>query len=171
MGVALCLRFDDDTTAAVRRIWDELALQGVSSDMIETGYPPHLTLALTNDTAGLPEPADLLIELAGMPTQITVGEPRIFAGTEIVYLSCEAAPELLSFHSQIVSAFPTDSIHEHYSVGTWTPHVSLQLRGDVERSLALVRRLWIDRAAAPAYLDLITFPPIAVIRSVKVGAA
>jgi hypothetical protein len=112
----------------------------------------------------------LLLDVTGTPTQIMLGEPRTFAGTEIVYLSCEAAPDLLSFHSRLASALPTDSIHEHYRVGTWTPHVALQIRGDVERSLALVRRLWTGKVATPAHLDLVSFPPIVVTQSVKVGA-
>jgi hypothetical protein len=169
VGVAFCLRFDDVTTAAVRRIWDELASRGISSDMIEAGYPPHLTLPLTDDMASPTGAADLLGVVTGVPAKIVLGEPRVFAGTEVVYLSCETTPDLVALHSQLASAFPADRIHEYYRLGMWTPHVGLQLKGDVERSLAVARRLWRATAATPAHLDLVTFPPIAVVQTVKVG--
>lgn len=172
MSVALCLRLDRTATQAVERIWQELAASGVSTDMLELGYPPHLTLVVTNDDA---QAETLEFELKRIASEaaagITLGEPRTFPQSEVVYLSCEGDLAPL-FHLQrlVAACMPDNLLHEHYRSTTWTPHVTLQTTGDAKRAMALASDLW--RGPLPAtfaQIDVVRFPPVQILASVALA--
>jgi 2'-5' RNA ligase len=141
MALALCLRFDRDTTAAVERLWRALAEAGVSSDMLELGYPPHLTLIVAGIEADVANLARSLSRLAGhVPEQIELGEPRAFPNSDVVYLACRS--NLRELQLQVAALVPSDILHEHYRPDIWTPHVTLQTRGDAALAVAIAGDHW-----------------------------
>lgn len=170
MGAALCLRFGHTTAQAIERIWQDLANANVSTDMLRQGYPPHLTLLLMDDAAPAAAFVPELERLSLVaPPSLTLGEPRHFPQSEVVYLSC-AGDLVALFELQRLAAnvVPLDAIHEHYRPGAWTPHVTLQTTGDTARSLEIARANWRSpHVATPAALDALTFSPIEVVGSVS----
>ena len=116
MGVALCLRFDRQTTEKVEGLWRELADAGMSSDMLGLGYPPHLTLVMTNDDVSAGDVASWPAGLAGhVPEVVRLGAARSFPGTQVVYLNCEGDLAALRHLQRVAAdAVPADAIHEHY---------------------------------------------------------
>jgi 2'-5' RNA ligase len=167
MDFALCLRFDRDTTEAVERVWRSLAEAGVSSDMLELGYPPHLTLIVASDEADVANLARSLPRFAGhVPEQIELGGPRAFPNSDVAYLTCGS--NLKELQRQVAALVPSDIVHEHYRSDIWTPHVTLQTRGDATRAVAIAAEHWQPLEAVPVALDLVSFPPVAVHTSVPI---
>lgn len=168
MSFALCLRFDRDTTETVEQIWRALEQARVSSDMLELGYPPHLTLIVTSDEADVGDLVRSLTMLASrVPATVELGEARMFEASEVAYLACNG--ELADLQRRAAELVPSGTLHEHYRPGAWTPHVTLQTRGDAARAVAVAGEHWQPRLAVPVALDLVAFPPVAVHASVAIG--
>ena len=58
-GYAVELSFDPRTEAAVRRVWDDLAREGVNDFMSGFGSHPHISLAVFDELTGTTRPTDL----------------------------------------------------------------------------------------------------------------
>tara|TARA_R110002124_G_scaffold36451_16_gene117500 strand:- start:3111 stop:3668 length:558 start_codon:yes stop_codon:yes gene_type:complete len=168
VGYAVCLRLDSKSEGAVTALWQAMVDNGGSDEMLRLGYPPHLSLAVLD---GDPEPAT--VEGAFKTLQQTetlnvkLGGARCFEGTEIVWLAVDGGDALKQLHDRSLAQLPVSLVREHYRVGQWTPHVTLQLAGDVNGALALASSLWGEpRPAEFVGLDLVQFPPVAVRGSV-----
>lgn len=163
MAIAVCLRFDEQTEALVEQLW-----RALGSDMLQLGYPPHLTLVVVSDEVDLGVLLHALPRIAShVPASVELGEPRMFPGTEVIYLPCSG--ELRPLHKLVADLVPRDLVHEHYRPETWTPHVTLQTKGDAGRTLALAAVEWRACDAVPVALDLLSFPPVAVYASLSIG--
>jgi 2'-5' RNA ligase len=165
MALALSLLFDAETTAAVRRLWRALAVAGISSDMLDLGYPPHMTLLVMDDEqlATLLTPA--LAKLSTLaPSSLRLGGVSTFAQTEVVYLGCDGdETQLRELHRLAAVLLSEESVRPHYRPRSWTPHVTLQTAGDASRALNLMRSRWqAGRIAVPVRLELATFVPVHV---------
>jgi 2'-5' RNA ligase len=167
MSLALCLRFDRQTSEAIERIWHALAEASVSSDMLQLGYAPHLTLVVAEEASAI-DFAPTMAQIAEhVPASILLGEARSFPGSQVVYLSSDA--DLSDLQRLATAPLPPSSLHEHYRSGAWTPHVTLQTHGETDRALSVVQENWRPLAAIPVALDLITFPPVGVRSTVDLG--
>jgi 2'-5' RNA ligase len=162
-AIAVCLRFDEQTTGLVEQIWRSLG-----SDMLDLGYPPHLTLIIANDYAEVGDLVQALPRIAGrVPALVELGNPRAFPNSEVTYLPCSG--DLSALHQLVADLVPFHTLHEHYRPETWTPHVTLQTRGNTGRALDVAGDGWLGLDAVPVALELITFPPVAVHSSLSVG--
>jgi 2'-5' RNA ligase len=165
MALALNLLFEAETTAAVRQLWQELADAGISSDMLDLSYPPHMTLLVTDDEQLATSLTPALASLSPLvPSSLRLGEVNNFAPTEVVYLGCDGdLTQLHELHRLAAVLLPEDSLRPHYRPRSWTPHVTLQTVGDASRALKLMRNRWqAGRTAVPVRLELATFVPVQV---------
>lgn len=173
MPVALSLHFDPATTDAVRSVWRALAAAGASQDMLELGYPPHLTLIVAEDERHAPMLASALPQLASLvPPVLALGEVRQFAGTSVTWLSCTSdRGGLGALHAAAADALPIEAVQPHYRVGTWTPHVTLALDGVAEMLLRIARAAWTPRhEVMPTRLEIARFPPPVAVAGVALPA-
>lgn len=165
MALALNLLFESETSGAVRRLWQELADTRISSDMLDLGYPPHLTLLVSDDEQ---HAASLALSLATLtplaPASLRLGDVSIFAQTDVVYLGCDGdLSALRNLHRSAAALLPEESIRPYYRPANWTPHVTLQTVGDASRALNLARGRWQPgRVAALTQLELATFLPVRI---------
>jgi len=172
MTFAYCLRFDQGTEAAIGALWQVLVAGGGGDDMLQLGYAPHLTLATLD---GAPSQAVLAAAFEGVSDlsafDLTLGGIEVFAGTAIVWLAPAGTPTLAALHDRLLSLLPGALLGEHYRTGQWTPHVTLQMRGDAELAIALSRAAWPGEVSARVVaLELVQFPPVTVLRSQRLAA-
>lgn len=171
MAYAFCLRFDAETEAAVVSVWHALAEGGVGDDMLRLGYPPHLSLAVLDD-----EPPLAVVEGAfeavtdASAFRVQLGGVGRFPGTPILWLAADGGAVLGDLHRRLLGHLPVQQVREHYRAGAWVPHVTLQMEGDADRALAIGGALWPEaRPARVIRLDLVQFPPVAVLRSMALA--
>lgn len=161
MALAVNLLFEPETTRAVAGIWAALASEGVTRDMIELDYPPHVTLVVVDDEALEPRLRSALalgLNRARMP--MSLGPIRRFDNTTICWLAADG-PGLLDLHAAVANTVPPTAIREHYRPGQWVPHMTLQTQGDSEAGAAIARGIWPDRRSAMAVrLDICSFLPV-----------
>lgn len=165
MALALNLLFEPEISATVQRLWQALADAGISSDMLDLGYPPHMTLLVMDDERHAASLAASLSKFAPFaPSSLRLGGVDTFAQTEVVYLTCDGDQTALrSLHRVAAALLPEDSIRPYYRMENWTPHITLQTVGDASRALNLARGRWqAGRAATLTRLELATFVPVIV---------
>lgn len=143
-ALSVCLLLDDDSSAAVRALWQRLAEDGLPSLATYTHgrHVPHLTLASLGDAA----PADVVAAVAQCPAGPTA--VVLQALTAFTRSRCSLAPaptsELLGQHRSVHGALTAAGLqpHRHYAPGRWLPHVALAPRLPVDRLSALARRAY-----------------------------
>jgi hypothetical protein len=127
------LIFDDDTDAAVRRLWHDLAAAGLPS---QAGHRsptnrPHVTLTVAEDMADAVD--DALGPLLGLlPLPGLIGAPMLFGGRTVTLVRLLVpSVELLELHREVDRVCrphtPTGPL-PHAAPGQWTPHVTLGRR-------------------------------------------
>jgi hypothetical protein len=127
------LLFDDDTDAAMRRIWAELTDAGVRSLASSTSPSnrPHATLSVADHMDDAVNDA-LSPLLRSLPLPCTIGAPMLFGSGPftLVRLLIPSA-ELLALQADVhalclphMSSGPLP----HGAPGHWTPHVTLARR-------------------------------------------
>ena len=169
MALALSLLFDGATSKAVRAVWEDLAARGISTSMVDLGYPPHATLIVVEDEALAPALDRALPDLATMGRlSLTLGPPTRFDGTDVVHLGL-SGEGLAAIHEASAALVPHATIHPHYRVGHWTPHVTLQTAGHAEAALERAGALWSQpMAARTTAIELVRFSPIVTLRRLGV---
>jgi 2'-5' RNA ligase len=160
MALALALLFDDEATAAVERIWSELAAAGISRDMLDLGYPPHLTLTVVEDEARRPQLETAMGRVATLvPEQLGLAAATVFPGTTVTYLAVDG--DLQPVHKAATARIGRDDVRVHYRSEDWTPHVTLQTTGDAAAGLQMAKESWrVRQAVRPVRLELVSFPPV-----------
>lgn len=161
MALAVNLLFDVETTRAVAGIWAALAAEGVSRDMIDLDYPPHVTLVVVDDEALEPQLRAALALGEGRPAMsMTLGPVRRFDKTTICWLAAEGEG-LLDLHAAVADTVPAAAIRAHYRPGQWVPHMTLQTQGDPDVGTAVARAIWpVERPAVAVRLDMCRFLPV-----------
>ncbi|WP_417308162.1 2'-5' RNA ligase family protein [Devosia sp.] len=169
MALALSVRFDAATSAVVAEVWAAFDQHGISSDMVQLGYPAHVSLLVLDDESLAGELSEGLASLAGkVPASVTLGDVRQFPGTSVVWLECLG--ELTGLHDAAAAMVPSQKIWPHYRKGSWTPHVTLQVDGDVSRAMDFATANWHPgRTAYPTLLELASFPPVVVLESLALN--
>jgi len=167
MALALSLVFEDEAVTNVRALWQALADADISRDMLDLGYPPHLTLVVADDDGAEAAMRRALQLGHGRDVSIRLGGVNRFAGTPIVWLACDGGEALTSLHTAIAAQLPLDAIRPYYRPGQWTPHMTLQTVGNAEAALLLAGNLWDTRPLLRATrLELASFLPVQLLESV-----
>jgi 2'-5' RNA ligase superfamily len=146
------LLLDDDSDAAVRRIWAKLADADLPS-LAATRSPtnrPHISTVVAERIN--PAVDSQLRELAQrLPLPCVLGAPLLFGGARFTVARLVVpSAELLALHADVHNAcLPHLSPRPmaHTEPAAWTPHVTLCRRMDpvqLARALTVVRRLTKD---------------------------
>jgi 2'-5' RNA ligase len=123
------LVFDDNTEAAVRRIWDELAGAGIPSQA--PASRPHVTLAVAESISN--EVDELLGPVRErLPLSALIGAPVLFGRTSAVFARLLVpTSELLALHAEVhrlCGPHLTPAPMANCLPGQWTAHVTLARR-------------------------------------------
>ncbi len=146
------LLFDDETDAAMRRIWDDLSDAGVRSLASSTSpnNRPHVTLSVAEHMADAVDVA--LRPLLGMlPLRCTIGAPMLFgAGPFTLVRLLIPSAELLRLQAEVHAVclpHMTPGPLPHADPGGWTPHVTMarRVRPDKLADALSLRRMSRDR--------------------------
>jgi len=128
MSFALYLSLDERTSFVVREVWNHLFRTGPSGASVDTGTPPHVTLAGCDvlDVAAFgPELAKFAAETK--PLQIAFGAIGFFPSSGTLFLAPVVTAELLEVHSRLQSAIArhcSDAL-SYCAPGHWIPHCTL----------------------------------------------
>jgi 2'-5' RNA ligase len=123
------LVFDPDTEAAIRRIWEALAIAGIPSQA--PASRPHVTMAVAERID--PAVDELLRPLARrLPLDAAIGAPVLFGRANVVFARLIVPTgELLALHAEVhrVCGPHLDPAPMSNSLpGQWTAHVTLARR-------------------------------------------
>ncbi|MCK0089836.1 2'-5' RNA ligase family protein [Rhodococcus sp. HNM0563] len=131
MALAVCLLFDADTDRAVRRLWERLEDDGISTLLTHTHcrHVPHLSYAVlrTYDTGRLLAALDALP--AADPIPLRFDAVGLFRRGRACLIPAPTA-DLLVRQELVVRAVESTGaeLHRHYRPRSWTPHCSLSPR-------------------------------------------
>lgn len=123
------LVFDRDTEAAIRRIWDDLAVAGIPSQA--PAGRPHVTLAVAERIdSGVDE---LLRPVAQrLPVSCAIGAPVLFGRANVVFARLIVPTgDLLALHAEVhrqCDAYVAPAPMSNSLPGQWTAHVTLARR-------------------------------------------
>ncbi len=161
MALAISLLFDAETDRAVRHIWQVLADSGICRTMLDMDYAPHLSLVVTDDESLEGPLSDALTAWTEGALSIDLRPARSFPDTSIGWLAGDGGDSLMRLHALIAATVPLESIRPHYRPGQWTPHVTLQMTGDVKAGVAMARELWPPACPPQAVgIELARFMPV-----------
>ena len=153
------LLFDDETDAAMRRVWDDLADAGVRSLASSTSPSnrPHVTLTVAEHMDEAVND-DLRSLLAMLPLPCTIGAPMLFGRGPftLVRLLIPSAGLLAlqtGVHEECLPYMSPGPL-PHADPGHWTPHVTLarRLAPDKLADALSLRRVSRDRRATAVAL-------------------
>lgn len=146
------LLFDDETDAAIRRVWDDLSDVGVRSLAASTSPSnrPHVTLSVAEHIDDAVH--DALRPLLGMlPLPCTIGAPMLFGrGPFTLVRLLIPSVELLALQAEVHTAclpHMSPGPLPHADPGRWTPHVTMARRVAPEKlaDALTLRRMSRDR--------------------------
>jgi len=128
MSFAFELHFDEQTEAAVRSAWANLAAQGC--DTSRNGVAPHVTLAIASafDESSL-GPKLAAFTATHPPLPVTFGSVESFP-SGVLYLAPIATPALKAIHRDFHARFrpfPSARNSHYYTPGQWVPHCTLAM--------------------------------------------
>ncbi|MGE2834548.1 2'-5' RNA ligase family protein [Mycobacterium sp. SMC-4] len=128
------LLFDDDTEAAVRQVWQDLADAGIRSLAGHTSPTnrPHVTLTVSEHLDDAVDES-LRTLLSRLPLPCMIGAPMLFGSPRALTLVRLLVPsaELLDLHAEthrVARPYMPNGPLPHADPGRWTPHVTLARR-------------------------------------------
>jgi 2'-5' RNA ligase len=149
------LLFDDETDAAMRRVWDDLTQVGVRSLASSTSPTnrPHVTLTVAEHMDDAVNDA-LRPLLEKLPLPCTIGAPMLFGrGPFTLVRLLIPSTDLLALqeavHDVCLPHMPSGPL-PHADPGQWTPHVTMARRVRAENlaDALSAQRLSRDRRGA-----------------------
>lgn len=158
--------FDEDTDAAIRRLWQVIEDAGLLSTIPALNYPPHLTLAACDDM-------DFDGLRARLPPFVASHPPMVvqFSGLgffhgriPVVYLTVTVTHALLDLHSSFDQTARPYLLNpnSYYWPDTWVPHITLAQEFPPETTGAIVNALLrrpLPKIGLLRELALVDFPP------------
>jgi hypothetical protein len=146
------LLFDDDTDAAMRRIWDDLSDAGVRSLAASTSPSsrPLVTLAVAEHMDDAVNDA-LRPLLRLLPLRCTIGAPMVFGnGPFTLVRLLIPSVELLALQAEVHAVclpHMSPGPLPHADPGQWTPHLTMarRVRSDKLATALSLRRMARDR--------------------------
>lgn len=173
MPLAVALRLDDAAAAPIAAMWRALADSGVDDGCLRLGYPPHVTLAVWPDGAAV-GPLDAAVARFGAEwgaSPVEFAGFGVFPGAPaVVWAAPVVTGALLARQAALVAAVPGAPPEAHWRPGCWVPHTTLGRADALGRAMGVLAPFWpgpfsgrLDR------LELVRFPPVAVLRSLSLG--
>ena len=161
MALAVSLLLDAATAGAVEALWARLAEAGISTSMVDLGYPPHLTLTVIEDESLAAVLQRQLAQRAwGYALDLTIGPVDRFDGTDIVWLA-GAGDSLRALQEEVCGLVLLEQIDPHYRPDSWVPHVTLQSSGAGGAARLLAEGDWKAGVKAKAVaVELARFRPV-----------
>lgn len=145
MTCGAAFKFDVETDAAIRGLWDEIAAAGLPSNMLQLNYPPHLSLLLCEDIDMIGVRRVLPEFLATQPPlPLTFPALGVFPGEEgVIYLAPTVSQAMLDFHTRLWALLEPFAIQASplYRPGVWVPHVTLDLDINLAEAAAVIEVL------------------------------
>ena len=170
--LAIGMYLDSDSEAAIRDIWKDLAEAGVTSYMLDSGDPPHVTLAICNELDTEEFEARLRSfakELS--PFAVTLSNVGIFP-RGVVFLAPTVTHKLLDIHSYF-HRFVRDVSEpswENYLLGRWVPHCTLAMDLDpnlVPKAVEICGRASLPMRGQIVEIGVVEFRPVVQLFSFK----
>lgn len=135
MPYTLELHFDKETDQKIREIWHALARDCNETYMQQSGFPPHLTLALYSDELDAKsfETIAKKYQNTFISIPITFSNIGLFKSDNDVSfcLTPCISNQLIELHTQLhldLASFSTAALSSHYNTGSWTPHCTLTMQ-------------------------------------------
>ena len=175
MPYAITLTLDDRGADRVRKLWRSIDESGLAKSTANLKYAPHVTLTRHGDLDTLAT-SDLLESFAAGLPALTLRIDRLAAferPAPVLFLGIHDNTELKAFHARLASLVAATKPDEQTKPDQWVPHVTLtagmpagRKRGELE---ALVAKLFQPFDARLDHLDLVRFPPVAIVNSIALG--
>jgi len=167
MPYAVEMFFNSECEAAIRRIWHDLADNGVESVLLDIRSRPHLTLGVFSGLQ-LDEMCDGLEgyarEIAPFPVSFSsIGVFAIERG--IVFLAAGATPTLLEVHNTFYRRFGDfgSGAWRIYLPGRWVPHSTIATDVSEElvpKAVAVARKAAFPIEGTVRELAVVKFQPV-----------
>ena len=166
MPFAVIMYFNAELEKTVRRIWDEMAAAGISTNCPVLEATPHLTLAMFDEAD-----RDKLVEKAGSfaekrkPIDVNFAYVGTFAtDSYIMFLAPTMSRELMEIHEGLHDAlFGMENSSELYAPEKWSPHCTLTQRLEPEMLGSVVdilKKYNLPIKGRLESLGIIEYPPI-----------
>ncbi|CAI8594445.1 unnamed protein product [Vicia faba] len=176
-GYAIELYMDPALENQVLKAWNVLARRQISTELIEIGSRPHITLC---STPFLLEPSKLESLLKSLtskfdPFPLSFSSISSFSNdNNVLFLSPTPSISLLNFHSNLVDAVRKEGIElsEEFLAGNWIPHCAVANRVPKQRmaeAFSLLRELKLPVAGYAVDVALVQFSPVREIFSFVLG--
>ncbi|HET6224008.1 MAG TPA: 2'-5' RNA ligase family protein [Dongiaceae bacterium] len=170
MSYAVDLNLDAQSSAAVRRIWERLAAQGISDFMARVDVSPHLCLASYEhaDEVRLAEVFARFCEDAA-PLPVEFHSVGVFPRPEpILFLAPRVSIALIDRHAAFHALAEQAGLecHPYYRPANWVPHCTLAMRMApvaLPRALAEIAELgeaWQPLSATLNAAELVSYYPV-----------
>ncbi len=161
MRTAVTLPLDKSSAAKATEIMRRLADAGLARDMLDLGYPPHITLGIWPSADGL---AEAVLRLARRPpVELQFAGLAIFPGDPaVLWLAPAGSGALLRLHAALAQRCP--GAEPAYEPESWVPHATLAQRlADPAAALAVAAEGWAPFAASLERMELVSVSPLRVI--------
>lgn len=162
MAFGVTLTMNEQAAGEIAGLFRRLAEAGVARDMLDLGYPPHLTLGTWTDQ---PEAlGTLLAETAANHGTIetTLTAFGVFpAPIPVLWLAPASSTALLNLHRMLHAGTPLS--HPHYRPDAWVPHVTLSTGGNTTDGLHVLQDIALPIPVRFEALEIVSFPPARVI--------
>ena len=163
MPLAITLRLDPVANARVE------AMVATLTERLPDAYPPHITLAVLSDAVDAMELARVLsAKVVEWPAlEVTFAGFGVFP-TEpaVLWLAPTPTKLLLELHRLVSALVGVDSVHRHYRLDAWMPHVTLATDLTPHGAADAIRMLsadWSPLSAELVRMDLVRFEPVRVL--------
>lgn len=172
MPLAITLRTDPIMS---RRIEDLIHFIGKQELDLEPlpDYVPHITIAVIDDNFPVIDLCDKIESVSHVEKArtITISHLGIFPGAPaFVFLAPVATRQLLNIHRRIVESLPAGSVHEHYKIGCWVPHVTIACtRKSPKDVISAVEADFRQCQGNLVALEVVRFSPVQVLASIPLA--
>ncbi|XP_004489320.1 uncharacterized protein [Cicer arietinum] len=176
-GYAIELYFDPALENQVLKAWNVLARRQISTELIEIGSRPHITLF---STPFLLEPSKLDSLLKSIsskfePFSLSFSSISSFTNdNNLLFLSPTPSISLLNFHSTLLDAIANEGIEVpiQFSTGNWIPLCSVAPhvpKVRMSEAFSLLRELKLPVTGYAVDVALVQFSPVREIFSFLLG--
>jgi len=167
LSFAVEMYLDAEVAGRVHQTWLDLAGRGISSEMLDIGSCPHITLAAFDEVD--PERLRSIIESLSN----TIGDLEIelasigrFPTAEgVIFVAPVVTMRLLELHARFHQELSGLGISswDYYRPGHWVPHCTIALgvdRSRVDEVMEIAERHGVFRQAQISGLSLVAFRPV-----------
>jgi 2'-5' RNA ligase len=176
-GYAIELYMDPALENQVLKAWNVLARRQISTELIEIGSRPHITLF---STPYLLEPSKLESILKTLtskfdPFSLSFSSISSFSNdNNTLFLSPTPSISLLNFHSNLVDSIVKEGIEvsDEFAVGNWIPHCEVANhvpKSRIAEAFTLLRDLKLPVTGYAVDVARVQFNPVREIFSFVLG--